>query len=48
MTLGAAELSELLLVTAEAGGTAAAVTVVAAPDSRQCGRRLVRVRKAGI
>ena len=47
MTLGAAEASELLIAAAEAGGTAAAVTVVAARDPELAGRRLVRLRTPG-
>ncbi|MDA0329319.1 MAG: XdhC family protein [Gemmatimonadetes bacterium] len=47
MTLRAAETSALLISTAEAGGTAAAVTVVASPDAEVLGHRLARVRVEG-
>jgi xanthine dehydrogenase accessory factor len=43
-TLGATEAAELLIRTAEAGGTAAAVTLVGGPPSARLGARLVRVR----
>jgi len=45
-TSGAAEAAELLLKTAESGGTAAAVTVVSSTDTALSGRRLIRVRAA--
>jgi len=44
MKLGAAEVSEILLETSSAGGSAAAITVVSAPDELLLGRRLVRLR----
>jgi xanthine dehydrogenase accessory factor len=43
MTLGPAEASRLLLDAAEAGGHAAAATVVGAPDASLLGRRLARI-----
>jgi xanthine dehydrogenase accessory factor len=42
--LGATDVSRLLLQTAERGGSAAAATIVAAPDETSLGRRMVRVR----
>jgi len=47
MTIGAAETSELLLTTAEAGGTAAAVTVVGASEPKLLGNRMVRLSTVG-
>jgi xanthine dehydrogenase accessory factor len=41
---GAAEAAELLIQTAEAGGTAAAATLVGGPPTARTGARLVRVR----
>lgn len=46
MTVGAAEVAELLLRTAEEGGTAAAVTIVSANAGTVPGRRMARVRTA--
>ena len=42
--LGAAQAAELLIRTAETGGTAAAVTLVGGPATARLGARLVRVR----
>lgn len=47
MTMGPAEAAELLLSTAEEGGTAAAITVVSANAGVSHGRRMVRVLTAG-
>ena len=44
MRLGAAEVSDMLLETSTAGGSAAAVTVVGARNEALLGRRLVRLR----
>lgn len=44
-TLDASEAADLLIRTAEAGGTAAAVTLVGGPPHAHLGARLVRVRK---
>jgi xanthine dehydrogenase accessory factor len=46
MRVGATEVAELLLATAEAGGTAAAVTVVASDDPELPGCRMARTRTA--
>ena len=46
-TLGAADVANLLLETAESGGTAAAATIVAGPDPTILGRRVARVLADG-
>jgi len=45
--LGAADVARLLLESAEAGGSAAAVTIVAGPDPGILGRRMARSRVDG-
>jgi xanthine dehydrogenase accessory factor len=48
MSLSPAEVSTLLLETAEAGGSAAAATVVGATDRTLLGRRIARTRGVGV
>lgn len=47
MNLDAVEVARLLMETAEAGGTAAAATVVGSQEAELLGRRMVRIHGAG-